>query len=98
MERLTEQRGIGSDGKPYYVLKKREGQYSDILQEALRKLAEYEINEEMRCKSRILYQVPHSIVVKGKCPVCGKKLGKDDNIFICQECLEKDLEYRKEHG
>lgn len=97
MERLTEQRGTWDDGKPYYVLKK-EGRFVDILQEALRKLAEYENNEEMKCEARILYQIPYNIVVKGKCPVCGKKLGGDDNIFICQECLKKDLEYRKEHG
>lgn len=89
MERLTEQRGTWDDGKPYYVLKK-EGRFVDILQEALRKLAKYEIDEETRFEARI--------VVKGKCPVCGKKLGGDDNIFICQECLKKDLEYRKERG
>lgn len=50
MERLTEQRGIGKDGQPYYVLRKREGQFVDILQEALRKLAEYELAEEMKTK------------------------------------------------
>jgi predicted amidophosphoribosyltransferase len=35
------------------------------------------------------------IVVRGNCPVCGKELKENENIFICDECYKKDLEYRK---
>ena len=35
------------------------------------------------------------VIVRGNCPVCGKALKENENIFICDECYKKDLEYRK---
>ena len=40
------------------------------------------------------YCIP-CVVVRGNCPICGKELKENENIFICDECYKKDLEYRK---
>lgn len=42
MERLTKWEGINPDGTPHAVLAKRDGNWNDNIQEALRKLADYE--------------------------------------------------------
>lgn len=46
IERLTKWEGRDPDGTPRAVLAKRDGQFASILQEALRKLAKYEDEEE----------------------------------------------------
>lgn len=45
-ERLTKWEGRNPDGTPRVVLTKRDGLFAEILQEALRKLAKYEDEEE----------------------------------------------------
>ncbi len=42
MDRLTKWEGINADGTPRAVLVKRDGNWNDNIQEALRKLADYE--------------------------------------------------------
>lgn len=39
----------------------------------------------------------HRIICKGNCPICGKELGEEDNIFICKECCQKEREEREKH-
>lgn len=46
MERLTKWEGHDPDGKPRAVLAKRDGNWNDNIQEALRKLANWEDCEE----------------------------------------------------
>lgn len=48
MERLTRASGLWSDMEPKIVLARHDGQFAEILQEALRKLAKYEDEEERR--------------------------------------------------
>lgn len=48
MERLTRASGLWSDGEPQIVLVRHDGPFAEILQEALRKLAHYEDQEERR--------------------------------------------------
>lgn len=50
MERLTRASGLWSDGEPQIVLARHDGPYAEILQEALRKLAKYEDEEERRAQ------------------------------------------------
>ena len=45
-DRLTKWEGRNPDGTPRAVLVKREGLFAEILQEALRKLAKFEDEEE----------------------------------------------------
>lgn len=47
-----------------------------------------------RTKSSVCYK----IVCKGKCPVCGKRLGTEENIFICNDCLRKVKENSNEQN
>lgn len=49
-ERLTRWEGRDPDGTPRAVLVKRDGPFAPILQEALRKLARFEDEEERREK------------------------------------------------
>lgn len=38
----------------------------------------------------------HKIIVKGKCPICGKIMtDQKDNIFICYDCQLKQKEDKK---
>lgn len=55
-ERLTKWEGRDPDGTPRAVLVKREGPFAPILQEALRKLARYEDDDEQveRCVDRLI--------------------------------------------
>lgn len=45
-DRLTKWEGRNPDGTPRAVLVKRDGLFAEILQEALRKLAQFEDEEE----------------------------------------------------
>ena len=47
MERLTKWEGINPDGTPHAVLAKRDGNWNDNIQEALRKLAQREDIDEI---------------------------------------------------
>ena len=42
--------------------------------------------------------VRYKIVCAGKCPVCGKTLGTEENIFICNDCLRKVKENSNEQN
>ncbi len=50
--RLTRASGLWSDGEPQIVLARQDGPFAEILQEALRKLAHYEDEEERRCSQK----------------------------------------------
>lgn len=38
------------------------------------------------------------IVIRGKCPVCGKMLKDNEGLFMCDECRKKNLEYEEKKG